>query len=288
MKYISAILLIILIGFGLGYFTAFYKNNFVRETYGYHKAYLSQQKSFYEESFLNLPQRNFEGKNIKGLLVNHHLLAKHFIASAFDAVVSKKPVNVVLLSPNHFGAGNGKIISSVFDWKTPYGDLESDQFLIKRLAERGLVSIEETPFETEHGIFNIVAFIKRTWPNAKIIPIIIKDSLNFESADVFAGELKNILPDNTFLVASLDFSHSVTSEIADLQDKKTLKAILDFELDSVKNSYVDSKPALRIFLKYLLNSGAAKFNLLNASNSSKLLKKDLSDTTSYITGFFTD
>lgn len=251
-----------------------------------HYSYFSQ-KDFFDGAFKNASCNDVAKENIKGLVVPHHLLASRLIACAFLSVSSEKPKTIVLISPNHFFAGNGQIISSIYDWQTPYGILESDKNLTKQLQESQALTIDEIPFEKEHGISSIVPFIKNIFPESKIIPIIIKDNLSEEKSDIFAENLLEILPPNSLVVTSLDFSHYLPSNAADFHDSKSISVLENFDYGGIKFMDIDSRPATRIFLKYLDLSGAKKFNFLDNSNSAKILNdKTTPETTSYITGFY--
>lgn len=251
-----------------------------------HYSYFSQ-KDFFDDAFKDADCKTNAEKNIKGLVVPHHLLASKLIACAFLSVSSKNPKTIVLLSPNHFFAGKGQITSSISDWRTPYGTLESDKNIIKQLQNSQILSIDETPFEKEHGISGIVPFIKNIFPDSKIIPIIIKDNLLEEKSGIFAENLLKILPPDSLIIASLDFSHYLPSNVADFHDAKSISVMENFDYDGIKFMDIDSKPATEIFLKYLDLSGAKEFNLIENSNSAKILNdKTISETTSYITGFY--
>lgn len=88
-------------------------------------------------------------------------------------------------------------------------------------------------------------------PNAKIVPLIVKDIFSFQSGDDFAENLDKILPENSLIIASLDFSHYLPSNAADFHDEKSLAVLSNFDYDGIKFLDVDSKPALRIFIKLL-------------------------------------
>src|SRR5680860_352215 len=252
----------------------------------FHYSFFNQAE-FYDKAFEDLePLENTED-DIKGIIVNHHLLAPNLIAEALNAVSSKKAVTVVLISPNHFFAGRGQVVSSLYDWQTPYGILESDKDLIEKMQDVSLLNVEEWPFEKEHVISNIVAFIKKTLPNAKIVPLIVKDTFSIEAGNDFVEKLEKILPEDSLIIASLDFSHYLPSSAADFHDEKSLAVIENFDYEGTKFLDVDSKPTLRILLKYLDIRNASSFHLLGHSNSAKILKdENIFETTSYLTGLF--
>ena len=253
----------------------------------YHNA-TQNKKDFFEKAFgVAEDKKILDDKNIKGLIVPHHILAARLIASAFENVLVQEFSTVVVLAPNHFSKGNGQIISSLYDWKTPYGALEAETELIKKLKDNNLVNIDETPFAEEHGIYNLMPFIKKTMPEAKVVPIIIKDKIKEEEINNFAKKLKETLPGNTLVVGSLDFSHYLPSNAADFHDAKSLAVINNFDYSGIDFLDIDSKPTLKVLLKYLELEGAQNFAMLDNSNSAKILNDNsIAETTSYITGFF--
>ncbi len=225
-------------------------------------------------------------KNISGLLVNHHLLASHFIAEAFFTAREEDPKVVLLLSPNHFDNGKGKVITSLYDWQTPYGLLPVDAKLIAKLQAEGLVSVEEYPFEYEHGISGITPFIKKVFPDAKVVPLIFKESLSVEEATTLADNIAQFLPEDTLIVGSFDFAHYMTSDQADQEDEESLAAIGAYNYNALSDLAIDSHPGLGFLLK-LMELEGTHFTLLQHSNAAKLIgDPELSDTTSYIVGYF--
>lgn len=251
----------------------------------FHYSYFSQP-DFFDQAY-SLAKSTSTPENIKGIIVNHHLLASSFIAETFNVVATNAPLTVLLVSPNHFDAGRAGIITSSAAWKTPYGELESDLELINQLTTQKIAAIEEPPFEQEHGISGIVAFIKKSLPNAKVIPVIFKNRMPVSEAQKLADDFHQILPKNTLLVGSFDFSHYLTSRAADFHDINSMEAVENFNFSKIKNLDIDSRPGLAFFLRLLKNNSSQNFHLLEHSNSSKLVKQDILETTSYIDGYFT-
>jgi AmmeMemoRadiSam system protein B len=257
----------------------------------FHNTYFTQ-KDFYQQAYERAAKKNNTeyNPNIRAIIVNHHLLAGDFIAESFNKIATTLPVTVLLLSPNHFDAGNGEIITSKANWITPYGKLLPNNELINELVKSNLVSVEEKPFEQEHGISGIIAFVKKSLPNANVVPLIFKNKIKLNSALKFAQSYQNIvaLPNQakTILVGSFDFSHNLTSNAADFHDLKSLSTIENFDFSSIYNLDIDSRPGLAFFLEFLKLQGSQKFTLLENSNSAKLIHKDTLETTSYITGYY--
>ncbi len=260
-----------------------------------------QQLSYYEEAFekatLLVPPGDILGESevekVKGIVVNHHLLVPEYIANALVKVSGWKPKTVILISPNHFAAGDSQIITSLEDWKTPYGILETDKAFVNELVSAQKqnggenVLVEEAPFKKEHGINNIVSFIKKVFPETRFVPLIVKDNLQFAKVDEFVNWLKEKVNDDVLVIASFDFAHYLPSQVEDFQDTKSLAILDNFDLDGIKHLNIDSKPGLRMFMQLMRSKGALNFRLFNHSNSAKYLQKqDLDGPTSYITGSF--
>lgn len=246
-------------------------------------------KNFFNKAFEKAGGVQKAKDEIKGVLVNHHLLAPDLIAKAFNVVTSDQSRTIVLISPNHFFTGRGQIISSEYDWQTPYGILKADLDIISKLKEIGAISIDEMPFEKEHGVSNIVAFIKKTIPNAKFIPLIVKDTISEKESEGLIGALEKILPVDALIVASFDFSHYLPSDMADFHDEKSIRALNFLNYGKTESLDIDSRPGLDIFLKIIKARGAESFTLFDHSNSAKVLNDTgIAETTSYISGIFTN
>jgi AmmeMemoRadiSam system protein B len=250
------------------------------------------QVDIFEEAFSLVVKKrspSFSGYP-KGAVVNHHLLASPLIAEVFQTLASEEIMTVVLLSPNHFSQGKGKIIVSELPWKTPYGFLFPESDLLSAIdGEKRIITIEEEPFKKEHGIANIIPFIKKSFPNAKVIPIIFRDETSREETAELAKLLSETLPKNSLVIASLDFSHDLISDAADFHDAKSKTVLQNLDLNGVDSTDVDSRPALRTLLEYSTIIGAETFTLFGNTNSAKIIGRPNQEMpTSYITGVFSE
>lgn len=292
-KFTLVILLSVLI-VSAGVILGFYLSKTNRAQINFHYSPITQKK-YFEDFFTQAGEcSNKDAKLTKGLIINHHLLAGKFIAQGLCSIATEEKITVILFSPNHFSRGQSSGISSLDNWQTPYGELAVNKDLINKLFQSGIIFVDEKPFEEEHGVYNVVPFIKKALPNSQIVPIIIKDNISDKEKNNLIKNLISNLPKNSIIIASLDFSHYLTSGRANEEDAKTLKIIQQFDYLGVKNlnadgqpNNVDSKPILEMFLNLMSKEGARSFKLLVNSNSAKLLG-DLSqpETTSYIVGTF--
>ncbi len=251
-----------------------------------HRSYLETREVF-DQGFAEASQKTIPAEeNVEGITVSHHLLATTLIAEAFLSARAMHPDTVIIVSPNHFDQGFGPFIISRENWSTPYGPLEADTALVDELVQAG-ASVQEKPFVTEHGISSIMPYVKKMFPDAKVVPIIVRENANNDDARAFGTRLAALAPGYTLLVASFDFSHEVTNTEAERSDKISVKAIQDFDYKALAGIRIDSHPGLVLSLAYLQARGGA-FHLLESTNASHLLKlPDMTDVTSYIIGYFT-
>jgi AmmeMemoRadiSam system protein B len=219
-------------------------------------------------------------------VIPHHLLAADLIAEFFENLKGKSYDTVILMGPNHFNAGEAKMITSAYDWQTPYGRLEVDDEILDKISKD--VKINEEAITNEHSMTSEVAFIKKAFPQAKFLPIILKPSATPAEAGDLARELFDLSRNKkTLLLASVDFSHYKNSETAQKNDAESVEAILSFDFDKIYNLDIDSPASIYALLKFSQLSTAG-FKLLYNSNSAILAgKPDLKSTTSYVTGYFT-
>lgn len=245
---------------------------------------------FYETAYkFKKKQIDFKNKKIVGGIIPHHLLAADLIAEFFSNLEYFDYETIILIGPNHFLAGKANIITSDYDWQTPYGTLERDDKILSQLLKFDGIKIEENIFQNEHSINSEVAFIKKTFPNAKFLPIVLKPSVDKNRAEKLAEHLFKITNNKKILIlASVDFSHYKNSVSAQANDKISVRAVKNFSFDKIYDLDIDSPASIYTLLKFSELNGT-NFELLNNSNSAILANKpDINSTTSYVTGYFTN
>jgi len=217
------------------------------------------------------------------VLVNHHLLSSQSIARALATVATDDPMTVVLVSPDHFTGGIAPATSVVANWLTPYGMLEPADSAIATLASAGVVHLMERPFVREHGITNITMFIKKALPNARLVPVVMRDDAPPTAVEALAQAV-HALPGHVLVVGSFDFTHDATDAVARANDALSLGILERNDIESAGSVTVDSRPGIEMMMR-LAQLRGLRFSVLEMTNSARILS-DLSrtDVTSYITG----
>ena len=234
---------------------------------------------------LNVEPQSGPDQKIGGIS-SHHFFVTNKIASFMAGLKSIDPATIVILGPNHFGAGSQDILISGYDYETPWGTLENDKNIGSRLINSGSAFNEEEPFEREHSISTLVGFIKYYLPQTKIVPIIFKLNTPQVKADKLADELIKNLDDDSFVLASVDFSHHVNRQTAIDQDKESIKAIENFDLEKIYSLKLDSPASIYVLLKYLEAKDAKQIEYKNTNAADLLGNPDYKDVTSYVFAYF--
>lgn len=216
-----------------------------------------------------------------GVIVSHHILARDLIMQGL-ANIEGNFKTVLLIGPNHENIGKADIQTSKALWKTKFGDIAPNKELITKLQEEGLAGIEEDSFNTEHSVCGLVSFLKIYFPQAQIVPLILKGNLPKDRIEKLASFLSDNCS-NCLIVGSVDFSHEVTAQQAEKNDNLSAEILTDMDIEKVNQVVSDSKPTLMTMLFYLKEKGVRNGILINQSDSSKITGNNFATVTSYLT-----
>ncbi len=218
----------------------------------------------------------------KALIVSHHLLAGVYIDKAYSEIVHDYD-SVIIIGPNHKEIGIESVQLSNAQWTTKFGILEPNSPLLSSLTLIDSVAINEDYFDIEHSICTQVTFIKKYFPDTRIIPIIIKNSVSEETIVSLAEKLKSQC-DNCLVITSVDFSHYVSESVALVQDGTSIEALQSHNVSEIDNITSDCNQCLKL-TKHILDPSDT-FVLTKRSSSYDITQEYYDDITSYIFGYF--
>lgn len=247
---------------------------------------LYSNKDFYSGIINPPPAEPILGK-VYGGTVSHHFYAEREIAKFFSRIKSQKVETVVIIGPNHFSQGNHQLLMSQWSYRTPWGDVEPDLPVIQALEKEKIAFTEEQPFVIEHSISALVGFVKYFFPQAKFVPIIINRNVGLEQSRQLGGRLAEILPANSLVLASADFSHHQDLAATEKNDARSLKILQTLDFSKPQADLVDSPQAVAALMAYVSKkSKNPKFDFEN-TNSARLGNNLASkDVTSYFFGVY--
>ena len=242
----------------------------------------------YQDVFSKLPETS-ENPNIKAGVISHHFLAKELIANFYNKISNKNIDTIFLVSPDHYNnffATGVMAYTSDLDWNTPFGVLESDKKIVNSLAGQGTVEKNNSLMGLEHGIYVEVHFIKKFFPNAKIAPLVLNTSANFDNFSDLGAKLKNLAGKNSILIVSSDFSHNISAKEALIKDKDSITILKNLQHENIKNIGSDCAKCFAVLSEFLGTAQNYRFNLIDNKNSFDYANDTQDSVTSYVSGFF--
>ncbi|MBI5037215.1 MAG: AmmeMemoRadiSam system protein B [Candidatus Kerfeldbacteria bacterium] len=251
-----------------------------------HRSFFVEQEFFDLAYTRNTPPAP-EGM-VRGGIIPHHLIASHVIAEFFQGIESvQSPEVIVLIGPDHLNRSDYHIATSVGSWYTPYGILYPHTPIIESMAADGVVTIDESLFDVEHSITSEVAFIRRSFPRASIVPITIQQHTSAEELTQLGDWLAQRLPENSLVLVSVDFAHNVNHRQAMLQNAASIELLKTMDPETTKGIYVDSPASLSVLFHYLHERRVGHVQILDSLDTVDVTgDTSIPAVTSYITAYF--
>ncbi|MBT3704364.1 AmmeMemoRadiSam system protein B [Candidatus Peregrinibacteria bacterium] len=245
----------------------------IPEEVAYFTSYMSQKK-FFESAYLKAAERGYTGgefsDDVSAGILPHHLIFSDVIAGYFDRLAGTQDVDTfVVIGPNHFDRGKESIAISEYGYTTPYGKVEVNSSLASRLIDAGVGGWDIAAFDEEHSISSLVPYIKRDFPDAKIVAISLKLRQTDEQLEELAAVLEEELGSGDFVLASIDFSHYMWQPVADFHDELARTVIETFDFDQIDELEIDSPPTLKTVMEYASLVGAQKVEIVDHTNSAE-------------------
>ena len=181
------------------------------------------------DSFLTT---EYESKNVKGLIVPHagYIYSGAVAGEVFAA--AEIPEQVILIGPNHHGAGADMAVSGADSWATPLGDIPVATALRDQIVnDIPPLSIDDQAHKYEHSLEVMLPFLLRRQPKLQIVPIALgqlslADCLQLGTA--LAQTLKS-WDQKVLLLASTDMNHFSSAETSKKLDSMAINAMTAYD-----------------------------------------------------------
>ncbi len=139
------------------------------------------------------------------------------------------PETFLILCPNHTGMGSGVSIMKKGEWLTPLGSVKIDEEFAEALLDRSnILDIDNSAHLMEHSCEVHLPFLQYFRSEFKIVPICMWMQ-DIETAREIGEAIADATTDSgtdALVIASTDFTHYESSEVAQKNDHKVLEAIL--------------------------------------------------------------
>lgn len=224
-------------------------------------------------------------KHVYGLVLSHHIptTIPRIVESYLKLKQKQSVKNFIVVGPDHNDAGKASVTVSNANFFTAYGEVKPIDGLALSLQNNKLANIEEAPFDTEHSVGSQILVISKIFPGARVTPIIIRSDTTDDQAIALGKKLATIVDDETVLVASVDFSHYLSTNQATPIDRISGEVIRNLDLKSLSLVKADSNKSVEIFMQAMISKnayGTSDFTILNTND----FMQNSDNTTGYVFG----
>lgn len=176
-------------------------------------------------------------KYINALIVPHagYQFSGKICANAFKYLSNSSYKSIVILGPSHQYSFTGASIDCQASYETPLESISVDRDLCNLLlGSSDLLHFDEKAHISEHSIEVLCPFISYLFQDkVDIVPIIIGDT-HLDTIFAVVNALTAVCkPEDTLIIASSDFSHFFSANVAESMDLCAIKLIESFDFDSL-------------------------------------------------------
>lgn len=175
------------------------------------------------------------GDDVQGIVVPHagYIYSGHVAAWSYHRLFrDRAPGSFVILGPNHHGTGSGVSMYPGGSWETPLGKAIIDEDLAGAIArDTGIIDLDRRAHVYEHSIEVQVPFLQYLYGDIKLVPIsmMLQD---LETSMEVGGDIARAVSKEdgkVAVVASTDFSHYVSQEVAHENDNLAIDRITEMD-----------------------------------------------------------
>ncbi len=224
---------------------------------------------------------------IYGMMLSHHIpttipkLVEYYTKLKKYKIVK----NFIIIGPDHTDSGENPITVSNASFYTTYGEIRPIDGFAQKLDNLKLANIEEEVFDPEHSVGSQILIISKIFPEAKVTPIILRSDASKEQARALGEFIAKYLDDETVLVASIDFSHYLSTSQATSIDQISGNIIRNLDQESLALVKADSPASVEVFIEAMKQKQAHNVTDFNVLNTNDFMQN--SDyTTGYVFGFW--
>ncbi|NTW14343.1 MAG: AmmeMemoRadiSam system protein B [Candidatus Moranbacteria bacterium] len=221
-------------------------------------------------------------------IVPHHFLAKDLIARFYAGIADDSVERVIVIGPDHFNRLRNPrrdAVTTGRSWDTSFGTVHAELETVAVLGDTYGIPEDDDVFMNEHSVYTEVPFIRKVFPNAKIVPIVVNDIYEYDAFIGIGKTLRDISPGKTVLIVSSDFSHEATVEEAKKSDEASISILSDLRKEELNGIRCDCRSCMAVMLGFLGDDARYPFRFFENMNSA-----DFGGTgktvTSYVGAYF--
>jgi AmmeMemoRadiSam system protein B len=218
-----------------------------------------------------------------GGIAPHHDLALGMAVRFYERISSSETKRVWLFAPDHFRRARKLAAICDADWRLETGSLESDKDTCAALNSLTFAESDAPMFGSEHGITIHIPLIARYFPNASVVPVVLRPDIPDLGLLVLRKKIIEMIGPDDVVILSMDLSHYKTPEAMATEDERTLEVLRAMKPLETQTLDVDARRAAALVLYLFRDMGANGGEVLERTDSSAVLGRRVESGTSYAT-----
>ncbi len=216
---------------------------------------------------------------VKGIIVPHagYVYSGAVAGEVFSLV--EIPRKVILIGPNHHGAGENVAVSGADNWMTPLVSIPLATELRDQLvADIFPLVIDDRAHEFEHSLEVMLPFLSQRQSKLEIVPIVI-GALSLADALQLGSDIAKTIAscnEDVLVLASTDMNHFASAKVSKKLDFMAIEAMEGYDLQRlyrvVRENNISMCGVLPtiIAMQATLKLGAQKCQLVRYAHSGEI------------------
>ena len=212
-----------------------------------------------------------------------YLYSGQIAAYAYRALIESRRnmgyCTFVVIGPSHDGYAESGVVS-LSDWETPLGVVKNDMELSHKIAEECALSTEDRHIANEHSVEVQLPFLQTLFEKPMCSFICMTDQSPRASRAVCDAIIKasKSLKRNVIVIASSDFNHYESAEMAEKKDMQVIEEIIGLDPEKMYKALERTEDTacgygpIAVAMLFAKERGAEKATLLKYANSGDVVK----------------
>lgn len=165
----------------------------------------------------------------------------------------EKPATFVVLYQTDAYSQVAPLVTWKNTYNTPYGRLDYDNGFIDALINVDYVAIDNGLFDDHDAIGSFVPYIKYSFPDAQVVPVLFAKNAGSFEAYKFSRLLNEAVSKSgrkVFVLGLTEFSNADDIYLRELQNSTAQKVLYNFDIAALKRLKISSPLALKSALYY--------------------------------------
>jgi len=231
----------------------------------------SYVKDLYADTLLTSSVKPFS-HTAAGGIVPADITSPGDIQAYFEKInLTEKPDTFIVITSVEKTSEKAPIVTQKYNYNTAYGDIFYDNALIDLLVsdESNYFEEDNTAFALDDKIAKFVPYIKKVFPDAQVVPVLIMQNSQPKDLYKFARLLKeqiNKTNKNIFVLGLSNSSQAAEQNIKELHNAMLERVLNNFDIEFADKLEVGSQKSIKTVLYYLHNQNAKTPLIINEPN----------------------